>query len=57
LILAGIGISKIPGKGEHPVLIGLAVVTVFISLFNGLVLAHSYSTYSQPKTTNTLYFK
>ena len=56
-ILAGIGISKIPGKGEHHILMGIAVCTIFISLFNGLVLAHSYNTYSQPKTTNTLYFK
>ena len=30
--------------------------TILISLFNGLVLASSYYTYSQPKA-NTLYFK
>ncbi len=57
LILAGIGISKIPEKGGHAILKGIAVCTLLISLFNGLALAYSYTTYSQPKPTNTLYFK
>ena len=57
IILAGIGISKVPEKSGHAILKGIAICTIFISLFNGLVLAHSYTTYSQPKTNNTLYFK
>jgi hypothetical protein len=56
LILAGIGLSKIPVQGERPILQGIAVCTIFISLFSGVILAQSYFTYSQPKA-NTLYFK
>jgi hypothetical protein len=56
LILAGIGITKIPAKGEHHILQGIAVCTIFISLFSGIILANSYFTFSQPKA-NTLYFK
>ncbi len=56
LILAGIGLSKIPVQGERPILQGIAVCTIFITLFSGVVLAQSYFIYSQPKI-NTLYFK
>jgi hypothetical protein len=56
LTLASIGMTKIPAKGEHPILQGLAICTISISLFTGVILAQSYFTYSQPKT-NTLYFK
>ncbi len=56
LILAGIGLTKIPAKGEYHILQGIAICTIFITLFNGLVLAQSYFSYSQPKG-NTLYFK
>ncbi len=56
-VLVSIGLFKIPEKGEYHILRGIAVCTIFISLFNGLVLTYSYTTYSQPKTTNTLYFK
>jgi hypothetical protein len=55
-VLASIGFTKIPAKGEHHVLQGLAICTISISLFTGAILAQSYFTYSQPKT-NTLYFK
>ena len=57
LILAGIGLTKIPAKGERPVLQGLAICVISISLFTGVILAQSYFTYSQQPKTNTLYFK
>jgi hypothetical protein len=56
LILAGIGLTKIPAKGERSILQGIAVCTIFITLITGFVLAQSYLTYSQPKG-NALYFK
>ncbi len=56
LLLAGIGLTKIPAKGEYHILQGIAVCTILISLFSGAILTHSYLTYSQPKA-NTLYFK
>jgi hypothetical protein len=56
LILAGIGLSKIPVQGERPILQGIAVCTIIISLFSGMIMAQSYFTYSQPKA-NTIYFK
>lgn len=56
LLLAGIGLSKIPAQSERPILQGIAVCTIFISLFSGVILAQSYFAYSQPKA-NTLYFK
>jgi hypothetical protein len=56
LVLAGIGLTKIPAKGEHQALQGLAVCTILMTLFSGWVLAQFYLTYSQPKT-NTMYFK
>jgi hypothetical protein len=56
LILAGIGLTKIPARGEHQILQGIAICTIFISLFSGVILAQSYLTYSQTKE-NTLYFK
>ena len=55
-LLAGFGLTKIPAKGEHPILQGLAVCTIALSLSAGAILAQSYLTYSQPKT-NTHYFK
>jgi len=57
LVLAGIGLFKIPTKDERHILQGIAVCTLFISLFSGAVLADSYLTYSQPKESNRLYFK
>lgn len=57
LILAGLGINKVPPKGEHHILQGVAMCTIFIALFNTWVLGQTYYTYSQPKTNNTLYFK
>ena len=56
LILAGVGITKIPAKGEYPILQGIAVCTILISLFSGVVVTNSYFLFSKPKT-NTLYFK
>ena len=56
LVLAGIGLTRIPAKGEYHILQGIAACTIFIALFNGVVLAHSYFTHSQAKS-NTLYFK
>ena len=56
LILAGIGLTKIPAKGEQHILQGIAICTICITLFSGFVLAQSYLTYSQPKT-NKMYFK
>ncbi len=56
LILAGIGLTKIPAKGEHHILQGIAVCTIFITLLSGVIMANSYFAYSQPKA-NTLYFK
>lgn len=56
-ILAGFGITKIPSKGEHHILQGIAVCTILISLFSGVILTNSYLTYSQPPKTNTHYFK
>jgi len=56
LILAGISFTKIPAKGEPPILQSLAVCIIFISLSTGAILAHTYYTYSQPKV-NTMYFK
>ena len=56
LVMAGLGLAKIPERGEHHILKGIAVCALFISLFNSVILAQSYYTYSQPKG-NTLYFK
>jgi hypothetical protein len=56
LILASIGITKIPAKGEHHILQGIAICTIIISLFSGAILINSYFAYSKPKV-NTLYFK
>ena len=56
LLLAGFGLTKIPAKGEHQILQGIAICTIAISLFTGAVLAQSYSTYSEPQG-NRLYFK
>ena len=39
LILAGIGLSKIPAKGDYPILQGIAVCTILMSLFSGVILA------------------
>ena len=55
-ILACISFTKIPAKGNHPILQSLAVCIIFISLSTGAILAHTYYTYSQPKG-NTMYFK
>ena len=55
-ILAGIGITKIPAKGEFHILKGIAVCTILISLFSGAIVTNSYFLFSKPKT-NTLYFK
>ncbi|MDH5763276.1 MAG: DUF998 domain-containing protein [Nitrospinota bacterium] len=57
LILSGVGMAKIPSQRDYPILMGIAICTIIISLFNGFVLFNSYQTYSQPKTNNTLYFK
>ncbi len=54
--LAGRGLIRIPARGDHHVLKGIAACVLVISLFNGLILAKTYHTYSQPKE-NTLYFK
>lgn len=56
LILAVIGITKIPPKGEYSILQGIAMCTILIAVFNSWVLAQSYFTYSKP-TSNTQYFK
>ncbi len=56
LILAGVGITKIPAKGEHHILQGIAICTILISLSSGAILVNSYFTFSKPKV-NTLYFK
>ena len=56
LIVSGIGLAKTPEKNNHSVLQGLAICTMALSLFTGVMLAQSYLTYSQLKT-NTLYFK
>lgn len=56
MVMAGMGLSKIPERGEHHILKGIAVCVLFISLFNSVILAQSYYTYSQPKV-NALYFK
>lgn len=56
LIVGGIGLVKLPAKGEYQILQGIAICTILITLFNGWVLAQSYLTYSQPKS-NRLYFK
>jgi len=56
LILAGVGMTKIPAKGEYHILQGIAICTILISLFSGVILTNSYLTYSKPKA-NTLYFK
>ena len=56
LLLAGIGLTKIPAKGEYHILQGIAVCTILITLFSGAVVTNSYFFFSKPKT-NTLYFK
>jgi len=56
LILAGIGLTQIPAKGEHHILQAIAICTILISLFSGAVVTKSYFLYSKPKV-NTLYFK
>ncbi len=55
LIMAGIGLTKIPAKGEYHILQSLAVCIILMAAFSGWILADSYLTYSQPKT-NKLYF-
>ena len=55
-LLAGVGITKIPAKGEYGILQGIAVCTILISLFSGAMVINSYFLFSKPKT-NTLYFK
>jgi hypothetical protein len=55
-LLAGVGITKIPAKGEYDILQGIAVCTILISLFSGAMVINSYFLFSKPKT-NTLYFK
>ena len=55
LILAGIGFTRIPAKGEYHILQSLAACIILMALFSGWVLADSYLTYSKPKT-NKLYF-
>jgi hypothetical protein len=57
LIISGIGMAKIPSQGDYPILRGIAICTIIISMFNGFVMFNSYQTYSQPKVNNTLYFK
>jgi hypothetical protein len=56
LILAGVGITKIPAKDEYSIIQGIAVCTILISLSSGVILVNSYFLFSKPKT-NTLYFK
>jgi hypothetical protein len=56
LILASIGFTKIPAKGEYHILQGIAVCTILISLASGAIVTQSYFLFSKPKT-NTLYFK
>jgi len=56
LILAGVGITKIPARGEHHILQGIAICTILISLSSGAIHINSYFTFSKPKM-NTLYFK
>jgi hypothetical protein len=56
LLLAGVGITRIPPKGEYGILQGIAVCTILISLFSGAMVFDSYFLFSKPKT-NTLYFK
>jgi len=56
LVIAGIGLTRIPEKGEHQILKGVALCTILISLFSGIVMAQTYYTYSQPKQQK-LYFK
>jgi hypothetical protein len=55
LVLAGIGLTKVPARGEYHVLQSLAVCIISMALSSGWILADSYLTYSQPKT-NKLYF-
>lgn len=56
LILAGFGLTRIPRRGEFEILKGIAMCTILISLFNGIILAQTYYTYSQPKEQR-LHFK
>ena len=56
LLIAGIGLTKIPEKSERNIMQGLAVCTILICLFTGFTLAQSYLTYSQPQG-NRLYYK
>lgn len=56
LLTAGVGLIKVPKKGEYQILQGIAACAMLISLLNGVYLAKSYYDLSQPRT-NTIFYK
>jgi hypothetical protein len=56
VLLAGVGLARIPAKGENGIIKGIAACTILMSLFSGVMVFDSYFLFSKPQT-NTLYFK